>query len=88
MRVNVILRYVGMIMLLLAFFMFVSAGISYINHMDSAFYPLLLSALLTALLGGFPLVFVESRTGSPTRRGFASWSVRGCSLASSVCSPT
>ena len=35
MRVNVILRYVGMIMLLLAFFMFVSAGISYINHMDS-----------------------------------------------------
>ncbi len=51
MRVNVILRYVGMIMLLLAFFMFVSAGISYVNHMDSAFYPLLLSALLTALLG-------------------------------------
>ena len=49
MRVNVILRYVGMIMLLLAFFMFVSAGISYVNHMDSAFYPLLLSALLTAL---------------------------------------
>ena len=40
MRVNVILRYVGMIMLLLAFFMFVSAGISYVNHMDSAFYPL------------------------------------------------
>ena len=53
MRVNVILRYVGMIMLLLAFFMFVSAGISYVNHMDSAFYPLLLSALLTALLGGW-----------------------------------
>ena len=37
MRVNVILRYVGMIMLLLAFFMFVSAGISYVNYMDSAF---------------------------------------------------
>lgn len=88
MRVNVILRYVGMIMLLLAFFMFVSAGISYVNHMDSAFYPLLLSALLTALLGGFPLISWKSRIGSPIRRGFASWSVHGCSPASSVCFPT
>lgn len=63
MRVNVILRYVGMIMLLLAFFMFVSAGISYVNHMDSAFYPLLLSALLTALLGGLPAHF-RGKAGS------------------------
>ena len=70
MRVNVILRYVGMIMLLLAFFMFVSAGISYINHMDSAFYPLLLSALLTALLGGFPLVFVEKQDRITNKEGF------------------
>lgn len=63
MRVNVILRYVGMIMLLLAFFMFVSAGISYVNYMDSAFYPLLLSALLTALLGGLPAHF-RGKAGS------------------------
>ena len=69
MRVNVILRYVGMIMLLLAFFMFVSAGISYVNHMDSAFYPLLLSALLTALLGGFPLIFVEKQDRGVLHRG-------------------
>ena len=61
MRVNVILRYVGMIMLLLAFFMFVSAGISYVNHMDSAFYPLLLSALLTARVGCLPLIFVKKQ---------------------------
>ena len=70
MRVNVILRYVGMIMLLLAFFMFVSAGISYVNHMDSAFYPLLLSALLTALLGGFPLIFVEKQDRITNKEGF------------------
>lgn len=70
MRVNVILRYVGMIMLLLAFFMFVSEGISYVNHMDSAFYPLLLSALLTALLGGFPLVFVEKQDRITNKEGF------------------
>ena len=70
MRVNVILRYVGMIMLLLAFFMFVSAGISYVNYMDSAFYPLLLSALLTALLGGFPLIFVEKQDRITNKEGF------------------
>lgn len=87
MRVNVILRYVGMIMLLLAFFMFVSAGISYVNHMDSAFYPLLLSALLTALLG-LPLIFVEKQDRITNKEGFASWSVHGCSPASSVCFPT
>ena len=61
MRIDIVLRYGGMIMLLLAFFMFVSAGISYLNGMDSAFYPLLLSSLLTALLGGFPLIFVPKQ---------------------------
>ncbi|WP_300109923.1 TrkH family potassium uptake protein [uncultured Alistipes sp.] len=70
MRVNVILRYVGMVMLLLSTFMFVSAGISFMNHMDSAFYPLLLSSLLTALLGGFPLIFVEKQERITNKEGF------------------
>ncbi len=70
MRVNVILRYVGMVMLLLSTFMFVSAGISFLNHMDSAFYPLLLSSLLTALLGGFPLIFVEKQERITSKEGF------------------
>ena len=40
-------------MLFIAMFMLLSAGISYLSGMDSAFYPLLLSSLLTALLGLF-----------------------------------
>ena len=55
MRVDVVLRYIGVVMLFIAMFMLLSAGISYLSGMDSAFYPLLLSSLLTALLGAFPL---------------------------------
>ena len=48
MRVDVVLRYIGVVMLFIAMFMLLSAGISYLSGMDSAFYPLLLSSLLTA----------------------------------------
>ena len=51
MRVDVVLRYIGMVMLFIACFMLLSAGISWLGGMDSSFYPLLLSTLLTALLG-------------------------------------
>ena len=87
MRVDVVLRYVGVVMLFIAGFMLLSAGISCLNGVDSAFYPLLLSALLTTLLGAFPLIFVGNATRSPTRRGSASSSARGFSRAWSGCSP-
>ena len=45
MRVDVVLRYIGVVMLFIAMFMLLSAGISYLSGMDSAFYPLLLSSL-------------------------------------------
>lgn len=70
MRVDVVLRYVGMVMLFLAFFMLVSAGISYVSGMDSSFYPLLLSSLLTALLGAFPLIFVGKCDQITNKEGF------------------
>ena len=76
MRVDVVLRYVGVVMIFIALFMLLSAGISYVSGMDSAFYPLLLSSLLTALLGAFPLIFVE-RTEQITKRASAWWSARG-----------
>lgn len=57
MRLGVVLRYVGIIMLVVALFMLLSAGVSLVSHTDSGYYPLLLSALLTALLGAFPLIF-------------------------------
>ena len=70
MRFNVILRYVGMVILLNAVFMFLSAGISYMNHMDTAFYPLLLSGVLTSVLGIFPLIFVEKSDQIYTKEGY------------------
>lgn len=70
MRLDVVLRYVGMVMLFVASFMLLSAGISYVSARDSAFYPLLLSALLTALLGAFPLIFVEKKEQITNKEGF------------------
>lgn len=71
MRIDLVLRYVGMVLLFIAGFMLVSVGISYQNGMDSAFYPLLLSALLTALLGAFPQIFVDKKGQLSTKEGFA-----------------
>ena len=57
-------------MLFIAAFMFLSACISYINGRDSAYYPLLLSSLLTALLGAFPLIFVERKEQITNKEGY------------------
>ena len=69
MRFNVILRYVGTVMLCLSAFMAVSAGISLVSN-DTGFYPLLLSALLTLLLGAFPMIFVSKADSITTKEGF------------------
>ena len=86
MRMDVFLRYVGSVMLFIALFMLLSAVISYVSGVDSSFYPLLLSSLLTALLGVFPLIFVEKSEQITTKEGFCivvgSWLVAawwGCS---------
>ncbi|WP_295937405.1 TrkH family potassium uptake protein [uncultured Alistipes sp.] len=70
MRVDVVFRYIGVVLLFIALFMLVSAAISYVGGMDSAFYPLLLSSLLTALLGAFPLIFVERKEQITNKEGF------------------
>ena len=70
MRIDVVLRYVGSVMLFIALFMLLSAVISYVSGVDSSFYPLLLSSLLTALLGVFPLIFVEKTEQITTKEGF------------------
>lgn len=71
MRIDLVLRYVGMVMLFIAAFMLASVVISYASGVDSAFYPLLLSALLTALLGAFPQIFVQKKGQLSTKEGFA-----------------
>ncbi len=69
MRFSVILRYVGAVMLIVAAFMAISAVISAVSH-DTGFYPLLLSSLLTLVLGGFPLLFVPRTDNITTKEGF------------------
>lgn len=71
MRFSIILRYVGTVMLCISAFMAVSAFISYLDGMDSAFYPLLLSALLTLLLGVFPMLFVRKADAINNKEGFS-----------------
>lgn len=70
MRFDMILRYVGMVLLLNAVFMFLSAGISYMNNVDTGFYPLLLSTLLSATLGAFPLIFVGKTDQINSKEGY------------------
>ena len=70
MRASIILRYIGTIMLCVSAFMFVSAGISYMNNVDSGFYPLLLSSMLTFTLGVFPLLFVPRAKSISNKEGF------------------
>lgn len=70
MRLSVVLRYVGMVLLFVAAFMLLSAAISYFNGVDSAYFPLLLSSLLTALLGAFPLIFVDKSEQITTKEGY------------------
>ena len=70
MRFSIILRYVGTVMLCVSAFMAVSAGISLWNNSDSGFYPLLLSSLLTLLLGAFPMLFVPKVDSITNKEGF------------------
>lgn len=69
MRPQIILRYVGFVLLLNAIFLFISALISAINS-DSALFPLLYSALISLLFGAFPLIFVPPTTTITNKEGF------------------
>ncbi len=71
MRESIVLRYIGAVMLFVSAFMAVSAIISYANNLDSGFYPLLLSSLLTFTLGAFPMLFVPRAKSISTKEGFA-----------------
>lgn len=57
MNFKVISRNIGKALLVNAFFMFLSVVISVANGYDSGFSPLLISALITLLVGFFPFIF-------------------------------
>ena len=57
MRLYLVLRYVGLVLLINALFLFISALVGLI-YADNSFGILLYSAVVTALFGVFPLIFV------------------------------
>lgn len=71
MRFDIVLRYMGMVLLLDAIFMFASAMISLQNNIDTGFYPLLLSFILTVIMGLFPLIFVGKSEQITNKEGYA-----------------
>ena len=70
MRYSVVIRYIGIVLLVLATFMLMSAGISYASDVDSAYTPLVMSSLLTLLLGCFPLIFVPRTDRISQKEGY------------------
>ena len=57
-------------LLVLSAFMLLSAGISYINNVDSAYSPLIMSSLLTLLMGCFPMIFVSKTDQISQKEGY------------------
>ena len=70
MRIQVVIRYIGIVLLVLAAFMLLSAGISYASNVDTSYSPLVMSSLITLLIGCFPLIFVPRIDRISTKEGF------------------
>ncbi len=69
MRPQIVIRYVGFVLLCNAFFLFLSALQSALDG-DSAFFPLLYGTLVATLFGLFPLIFVPPTTMISNKEGF------------------
>ena len=82
MRFSIVIRYIGIVLLVLAAFMLAAAGISYVNNVDSAYSPLVMSSLITLLMGCFPMIFVPSTDRISQKEGFCI--VVGAWIVSSV----
>ncbi|MFO7739102.1 MAG: TrkH family potassium uptake protein [Thermodesulfobacteriota bacterium] len=76
MRLHVVLRYSGVVLILNAGFLFISSIVSVLEG-DSALFPLLYSAVICALFGMFPLFFVPPTSDISGKEGLiivvASW---------------
>ena len=70
MNLRVISRNVGYALLVSALFMFLSAFVSIVDGHDSAFAPLLVSALITFMVGAFPLIFVRRTSVLTLKDGY------------------
>lgn len=59
MRIHILLRYMGTVLIFNALFMIISLLVSIVNDYDTGFYPLLMSTFLTLMMGVFPFIFVR-----------------------------
>ena len=69
-NVKAISTNVGKALLVSAFFMFVSLLISIAEGLDSAFTPLLISLIITTIVGAFPFIFVRGSQSLSLKDGF------------------
>lgn len=70
MRTTTILRYIGLSMVAESIAMFISAAIAFLNGMDDSFNPLLMSGILTLIVGSYPLIFVSPKPGIYVKEGY------------------
>ncbi len=70
MNIKAISKNVGLALLVSALFMFLSAGVSALDGMDSSFGPLLISAIITFIFGVFPFIFVRGNQPISMKDGF------------------
>ena len=70
MNIKAITLNVGKALLVSALFMLMSVAVSAFYGMDTGFTPLLISGILTALVGFFPFIFVKSAPQMTLKDGF------------------
>ena len=70
-RPLVVVRYVGLILLILVGFMLVAGGVSCIGGPDQATTPLFFSAFIGLLIGIFPVIFTKGVPSITRREGYA-----------------
>jgi trk system potassium uptake protein TrkH len=70
MNLKAITLNVGKALLVSALFMLLSLVVSVIDGVDGGFTPLLISCLLTALVGMFPFIFVKTAPAMSMKDGF------------------
>ena len=70
MNIKAISSNVGKALLVSALFMFLSVMVSIADGLDEAFTPLLISFLITLIVGAFPLIFVRHAQESSVQDGY------------------
>lgn len=82
MRVHVLLRYMGIVLIFNSLFMAISLAVSIVNDFDTGFTPLLMSTFLTFMLGVFPIIFTSGGESLTKRESY--FVVAGSWMASCV----